>query len=105
MHDHTLQHARQAEPWLAAIAGLSDPQVGLLLRACAGYARVLHSMRCTPSHAHVDALAHFDQLVQSSLASLTGLPLTPASPASVTCDLKLGARQLSPQYSAITTMG
>ena len=50
MHDHTLQRARHAEPLLTAIAGLSDPQVGLrLLRACAGYARVLHSMRCTPS--------------------------------------------------------
>ena len=79
MHDHTLQRARHAEPLLTAIAGLSDPQVGLrLLRACAGYARVVHSMRCTPSFAHADALVQFDQLVQDSLATLTGLPLTQA---------------------------
>ena len=74
INDHTEQRAARAAKLLEALAELGDPQVGLrLLRACAGYCRMLHSMRCNPPTAHTNALAAFDGLVRSCFAGFTGL--------------------------------
>ena len=61
-------------PLLDALAQLEDAQVGLrMLRSCAGYTRLVHSMRCTPPTCQREALQRFDSLVCSSLAGITGL--------------------------------
>ena len=74
---HTHARCQAAVPLLDAISGLEDPQVGLrLLRACAGHARLVHGMRCTPPKAQLSALEEFDALVQGCFSSLTGLRLT-----------------------------
>ncbi|CAE7837342.1 unnamed protein product [Symbiodinium sp. KB8] len=65
--------ARAAE-LLDAIAELEDPQVAMrLLRACAGYARVVHSMRCNPPLYQHMALQAFDTMVRSCFAGFTGI--------------------------------
>ena len=70
--EHTAKRAAQAgEP----VAELEDPQVGLrLLRACAGFSRMVHSMRCNPPCAQATALATFDGLVQRCFGDLTWHP-------------------------------
>ena len=74
---HTAARAAKAGELLDAVAELEDPQVGLrLLRACAGFARVVHSMRCNPPCAQAAALATFDGHVQRCFGDLTGLHLT-----------------------------
>ena len=74
---HTSERADKATKLLDAVAELEDPQVGLrLLRQCAGHARLVHGMRCTPPAAQLSALQEFDARVQSCFSSLTGLHLT-----------------------------
>ncbi|CAE7231032.1 mdlA [Symbiodinium natans] len=74
---HTLARAEKAGELLEALAELEDPQVGLrLLRACAGFCRMVHSMRCNPPAAQAAALAHFDGLVRRCLGGLTGIHVT-----------------------------
>ncbi|CAE7834746.1 unnamed protein product, partial [Symbiodinium necroappetens] len=64
---------------LEAVAELEDQQVGLrLLRACAGFSRMVHSMRCNPPCAQATALATFDGLVQRCFGDLTGIHLNAA---------------------------
>ena len=74
---HTKTRAEKANALLEALAELEDPQIGLrLLRACAGYCRMVHSMRCAPSVAQAAALTAFDGLVRGCFGGLTGLHLT-----------------------------
>ncbi|CAE7610039.1 unnamed protein product [Symbiodinium natans] len=74
---HTSARVAKAGELLEAVAELEDPQVGLrLLRACAGFSRMVHSMRCNPPEAQADALATFDGLVQRCFGDLTGIHLT-----------------------------
>ena len=71
------ERADKATRPLDAVAELEDPQVGLrLLRQCAGHARLVHGMRCTPPAAQLSALQEFDARVQSCFSGLTGLYLT-----------------------------
>ena len=59
---HTERCVVDAGKLLEALSELEDPQVGLrLLRACAGYTRMVHSMRCNPPAAQVSALRAFDR--------------------------------------------
>lgn len=75
-HDHTAARASKANRLLEAIAEMDDPQVALrLLRACGGFTRMVHSMRCTPPRAHAAALATFDQMVRTCFGGFTGLHL------------------------------
>ena len=76
---HAAARVDGARKLLEAVGGLPDPQVALrLLRASAGYARLVHTMRCCPPAGHATALATFDGLVQESFSSLSGLHLEPA---------------------------
>ena len=76
---HTNARVEAAAPLLDALAQLEDAQVGLrLLRSCAGYTRLVHSMRCAPPTCQRGALQRFDSLVCSSLAGLTGFHLDAA---------------------------
>ena len=74
MQRHATGRVEGARKLLEAIGALEDPQVALrLLRACAGYARLLHTMRCCPPAGHETALEQFDDLVQECFSSFTGL--------------------------------
>ena len=74
--EHTRARVQKAMPLLDAIAKLPDPQVALrLLRACAGHARLVHSMRCNPPLPQQAALDHFDCLVRGCFSSFAGLHL------------------------------
>ena len=76
MGRHVLARVGAATDLLEALANLEDPQVGLrLLRSCAGHARLLHNMRCSPPSPQMTALVDFDARVRGCLASLTGLHL------------------------------
>lgn len=71
---HTVERAAKAGDLLDAIGELPDPQVGLrLLRSCAGFAKLVHSMRCNPPDAQQAALRMFDGMVRRSFGDLTGL--------------------------------
>ena len=74
IHSHTVERAAKAGDLLDALGELEDPQVGLrLLRACVGFARMLHSMRCNPSVPQTAALRMFDGMVRRSFGDFTGL--------------------------------
>ena len=74
---HIAKRAGKAQQLLEALAALDDPQVGLrLLRTCAGFTRMVHSMRCNPPTAQQHALATFDQMVRACFGGLTGIHLT-----------------------------
>ena len=74
---HAARRAEQANRLLEALASLEDSQVGLrLLRSCAGFVRLVHSMRCNPPGVQQHALATFDQMVRTCFGGLTGLHLT-----------------------------
>ena len=74
VHNHTEARVARAAELLDAIAELEDPQVAMrLLRACAGYARVVHSMRCNPPLYQHMALQAFDTMVRSCFAGFTGI--------------------------------
>ena len=75
---HAATRVEGARKLLEAVGGLADPQVALrLLRASAGYARLVHTMRCCPPAGHAAALEVFDDLVLQSFSSLSGLHLEP----------------------------
>ena len=75
---HAAARVEGARKLLEAVGALPDPQVALrLLRASAGYARLVHTMRCCPPAGHAAALQAFDALVQDSFSSLSGLHLEP----------------------------
>ena len=74
VHSHTEARAAKAAELLDAIAELEDPQVAMrLLRACAGYARLVHSMRCNPALYQHLALQAFDTTVRRCFAGFTGI--------------------------------
>ena len=74
---HTAARVSKAEPLLAALAELEDPQVGVeLLRSCAGHCRLVHSIRCTPQQAITSELRRFDSLVRPALPASLGSTLT-----------------------------
>ena len=74
---HTKGRVEAVGPSLDALAALGDAQVGLrLLRSCAGYGRLVHSMRCNPPHCQNEALQLFDLKIQAAFSSITGLHLT-----------------------------
>ena len=67
-----------ARKLLEAVGKLPDPQVALrLLRASAGYARLVHTMRSCPPAGHAAALDLFGGLVQECFSSLSGFHLEP----------------------------
>ena len=74
MHSHTEARATRAAELLDAIAELEDPQVSMrLLRACTGYARVVHSLHCNlPQYQHV-TLQTFDTMMRCCFAGFTGI--------------------------------
>lgn len=77
VRNHTADRAAKAGDLLDALGELEDPQVALrLLRASAGFARMLHSMRCNPTAAQTMALDMFDGMVKRSFSDFTGLQLT-----------------------------
>jgi hypothetical protein len=77
VRNHTADRAAKAGDLLDALGELEDPQVALrLLRASAGFARMLHSMRCNPTAAQTMALDMFDGMVKCSFSDFTGLQLT-----------------------------
>ena len=76
---HTAARTAKAGKLLDMLADLEDPQVGLrLLRACAGFSRMIHSMRCNPAMAQVAALTSFDDMVRRCFSGLTGIHATAA---------------------------
>ena len=80
LQQHATGRVAAARKLLEAIGALEDPQVALrLLRACAGYARLVHTMRCCPPAGHEGALAQFDGLVQECFSSFTGLHVEPSA--------------------------
>ena len=88
---HTQGRVQAAGPLLDAVAAIGDAQVGLrLLRTCAGYGRIMHSMRCTPPSSHQEPLQSFDSMVQSAFSSLTGLHLAAAQREQATRSLSHG---------------
>ena len=67
---------------LNTIGRLEDPQVALrLLRASAGFGRLMHTMRCCPPAGHAAALDTFDHLVQECFSSFTGFTVLHLEPA------------------------
>eukprot|EP00666_Eupelagonemidae_sp_cell4sb_P017889 gene17889-biopygen41696 len=71
---HTAARVAAAQPQLDAIGELPDPQVALLLlRNCASYGKVVHSMRVTPHDHHTAALTSFDHRVRECFERFTGL--------------------------------
>ena len=73
---HTAARVASASKLLDAIGEVEDSQVALrLLRACAGHARIVHSLRCTPPQAHQGALVEFDLAVRSCFSSFSGIHL------------------------------
>ena len=74
---HTADRAAKAGDLLDSLGELEDPQVALrLLRSCAGFARLLHSMRCNPPSPQTLALDMFDGMVRRCFGDFTGLHLT-----------------------------
>ena len=74
---HTADRAAKAGDLLDALGELEDPQVALrLLRSCAGFARLLHSMRCNPPSPQTMALDMFDGMIRRCFGDFTGLHLT-----------------------------
>ena len=74
VQSHTTERAAKAGALLDSIGELEDPQVALrLLRASGGFARMIHSMRCTPPGAQVLALNMFDGMVRRCLADFSGI--------------------------------
>jgi hypothetical protein len=75
---HAASRVEAASKLLDAVGELHDPQVALrLLRASAGFARLVHTMRCCPPAGHSQALGKFDQLVQTCFSTFSGLHLEP----------------------------
>ena len=74
MQSHTTERAAKAGDLLDAIGVPEDPQVALhLLRACGGFTRMVHSMRCTPPTAHRLALNMFDGMVRGCFGDFSGI--------------------------------
>ena len=74
VRSHTADRAAKAGDLLDSISELTDPQVGLrLLKSCAGYCRMQHSMRCNPPTAQATALDMFDGMVRRCFSELTGI--------------------------------
>ena len=70
---HTEAKVDQGSRLLQEIAKLEDPQVALrLLRFCGGFAKLVHSMRCTPFDNHLEQLETFDAKVRATFGEFAG---------------------------------
>ena len=68
---HAAARVAGARPLLEAVGALPDPQVALrLLRASAGYAGLVHTMRCCPPAGHAVALQALGELVRPRVVLL-----------------------------------
>ena len=68
------RRVQEASELMHRLPALGNPQMGLrLLRECAGYCKVLHSMRRTPPGLQQDALNQFDSDVRMTFCNMTGL--------------------------------
>ena len=73
----TKERVNEAATALEAICKHQDTQIGVrLLRACAGFCKLVYSARVVGPHAHANELALFDQKVRQAFADLTGLYTT-----------------------------
>ena len=73
---HTADRVQAVLPLLDALFGIGDAQVGLrLLRTCAGYGCIVHSLRCNPPHAQLQPLQTYNTALHSAFSSITGLHL------------------------------
>ena len=65
-NQHTQARVDKALPLLRALGELPDPQVALqLLRHCAGFCKMVYSIRAVPASFHAEALRSFDAHVRT----------------------------------------
>ena len=79
---HAASHVEAASKLLDAVGELHDPQVALrLLRASAGFARLVHTMRCCPPAGHSQALGNLTSSckIVSALSAVCTLNLASGS--------------------------
>ena len=71
---HTQARVTKALGVLTALGEVPDPQVALkLLRSCAGFSKMVYSMRVVPASFHADALQTFDAKVRACFEQFTCL--------------------------------
>ena len=71
---HTQARVTKALGVLTALGEVPDPQVALkLLRSCAGFSKMVYSMRVVPASFHADALRTFDAKVRACFEQFTCL--------------------------------
>ena len=73
-NEHTQTRVSKARRVLEALGEVPDPQVALqLLRRCAGFSKMVYSIRVVPASFHTAALQSFDTLVLSCFEQFTCL--------------------------------
>ena len=73
-NQHTQARVKEATPLLEALGELPDPQVALkLLRHCAGFCKMVFSIRAVPASFHAEALHAFDAQVRACFEQFTCL--------------------------------
>ena len=97
---HTYARCQAAVPLLDAISGLEDPLGLRLLRACAGHARLVHGMRCTPPKAQLSALEEFDALAQGCFLTAEQVRQTQRGLAQAGLGLRSAVRDAPAAYLA-----
>lgn len=71
------QRVNKAQPLLDAIGALPDPQTGLLLlRHCAGFSKLVYTLRVTPAALLGSSFKAFDDAVKHTLETCCTGPLT-----------------------------
>ena len=69
-----MKRVAKAQRLLSAQGEVPDPQVALqLLRRCAGFSKMVYSLRVVPSSSHSEALLCFDSAVRSCFEQFTTL--------------------------------
>ena len=100
----TEKRTEKAQPLLDSIAGLTDPQVALLLlRQCASFGKLVYSARTTKFDLHKSALDHFDATVRACFESFSGIQTTDSQWARATLATSgggLGLRSVSEHAAA-----
>ena len=67
-NSHTQERVNKALRLLSALGELPDPQVALqLLRKCAGFSKMVFSLRVVPASYHSDAVNTFDASVRACI--------------------------------------
>ena len=73
-NSHTQARATKALRVLEALGEVPDPQVALqLLRRCAGFSKMVYSIRAVPASFHTDALKDYDAKVRACFEQFTCL--------------------------------